>query len=92
MAARVLSHLRATSTAQRGEPVATATDQPAESRLTAREREVLDLIAQGARDREIAGHLGLTENTVKKHVKNLLHKFGARNRVEAVARLRNQRT
>jgi two-component system NarL family response regulator len=89
MAARVLSHFRYTSRAQHGEPPARAAEESAESRLTAREREVLELVAQGARDREIASHLGLTVHTVKKHVKSLLHKFGARNRVEAVAHLRH---
>lgn len=57
--------------------------------LTPREREVLERIAQGARDREIAAALVLSESTVKKHVQNILRKLHARNRVEAVARLRS---
>jgi DNA-binding NarL/FixJ family response regulator len=56
--------------------------------LTPREREVLERIAHGARDREIAEHLTVTESTVKKHVQNILRKLHARNRTEAVARLR----
>jgi two-component system NarL family response regulator len=62
--------------------------QQAETSLTPREQEVLELIAQGARDREIAERLIVTESTVKKHVQNILRKLHARNRVEAVARLR----
>ena len=48
---------------------------------------MLVLIAQGARDWEIAQHLTLTERTVKKHVQNILRKLHARNRAEAAARL-----
>lgn len=55
--------------------------------LTDREEEVLRLIAQGARDREIAEHLVISESTVKKHVQNLLRKLHARNRVEAARHL-----
>jgi DNA-binding NarL/FixJ family response regulator len=54
--------------------------------LTAREREVLEHIAGGARDREIADTLVVSEATVKKHVQNILRKLHARNRVEAVMR------
>jgi DNA-binding NarL/FixJ family response regulator len=56
--------------------------------LTPREQEVLELIALGSRDREIAERLIVTESTVKKHVQNILRKLHARNRTEAVARLR----
>lgn len=56
--------------------------------LSARERDVLELIARGARDREIAAVLVVSEGTVKKHVQNILRKVHARNRTEAVARLR----
>jgi DNA-binding NarL/FixJ family response regulator len=56
--------------------------------LSSREMEVLELIARGARDREIATILVVSEGTVKKHVQNILRKLHARNRAEAVARLR----
>jgi DNA-binding NarL/FixJ family response regulator len=59
-----------------------------EGSLSSREREVLELIARGARDREIASILVVSEGTVKKHVQNILRKLHARNRAEAVARLR----
>jgi len=56
--------------------------QPA---LTARELEVLRLIAQGLRNKEIAGRLGISEETAQSHVRNILSKFGLHDRTEAVA-------
>ncbi|WP_341957119.1 LuxR C-terminal-related transcriptional regulator [Microbacterium sp. LWH13-1.2] len=50
--------------------------------LSAREREVLRLVVGGARNREIAGTLGISDNTVKFHVSNLLRKTGCRTRGE----------
>ena len=55
--------------------------------LSDREREVLEQIARGARDRDVAVALEITEGTVKKHVQNILKKLHARNRTEAVAHL-----
>ncbi|MER5770833.1 response regulator transcription factor [Streptomyces sp. NPDC001985] len=54
--------------------------------LTRRERDVLDLLRRGLRNREIAGALFLSENTVEYHMRHLLTKFSARNRVEVVER------
>lgn len=51
--------------------------------LTAREQEVLQLIADGNSNKMIGYHLGITEGTVKVHVKNVLQKLGLRSRVEA---------
>lgn len=51
--------------------------------LTERERQVLKTIAGGYSNKEIGHRLGITEGTVKVHVKNLLHKLGLRSRVEA---------
>lgn len=55
------------------------------SSLTAREREVLQLVAQGARTREIAAKLYLSPLTVRNHIHRILQKLGARCRAEAVA-------
>jgi len=52
-------------------------------RLTAREREILGLLGQGLRSREIAVRAGLSERTVSVHVGNLIQKLGVRSRVEA---------
>ncbi|MGZ4230017.1 MAG: helix-turn-helix transcriptional regulator [Solirubrobacteraceae bacterium] len=53
--------------------------------ITAREREVLVLLARGATNREIAEALVITEKTASVHVSHILAKLGARNRGEAAA-------
>jgi len=53
--------------------------------LTAREQEVLALVAQGRSNREIAGQLFISAKTVSVHVSNMLAKLGASGRTEAVA-------
>ena len=57
-------------------------------RLTARELEVLGLLAAGRSNQAIAAELVITLDTVKKHVTHVLGKLGATNRTEAVARAR----
>ena len=54
------------------------------SLLTRREVEVLAEIGAGATNAEVAARLFIAETTVKTHVKNLLHKLGARDRVALV--------
>ena len=54
-------------------------------RLNRREREVLGELARGQRNRQIAETLGISENTVKFHVANVLGKLGAHSRGEAAA-------
>ncbi|HEU0213591.1 MAG TPA: LuxR C-terminal-related transcriptional regulator [Jiangellaceae bacterium] len=56
--------------------------------LSAREHEVLHLLAAGKQNREIAEELYVTKDTVKKHVAHILDKLGAANRTQAVARAR----
>jgi two-component system NarL family response regulator len=52
--------------------------------LTDRELEVLGLVARGRNNREIAGMLFISENTVKNHVRNILEKLQLHSRMEAV--------
>lgn len=67
-------------------PVADQTDLVLDEPLTARESEVLALLAEGAGNKEIAARLHVSEHTVKFHVSSILGKLGAASRTEAVAR------
>lgn len=58
-------------------------DEPVES-LTAREREVLELLVEGESNKAIAYRLNISEHTVKFHVASLFGKLGANTRTEAV--------
>lgn len=58
------------------------------SELTAREREILQLIDGGLSNKEIAQQLGIVVSTVKNHVHHILHKSHASRRGQAAARLR----
>jgi two-component system response regulator DevR len=83
MAADVIQHL-ATSTNR-----STAAPGHEMAGVSAREREVLALLAQGLTDREIGERLGISPRTVETHVGSLLSKLGVRNRAQAAARYRD---
>lgn len=59
-------------------------EPPAEA-LTAREREVLELLSQGLPNKQIAGQLQISEHTVKFHISSIFTKLGAASRTEAVS-------
>ncbi len=82
IAARILTELA------RSEPAAlpVAAGQPDPDRLTERELDVLRLVVAGLRNKEIAAELGISENTTKFHLRNILDKLHAQNRAEVVAR------
>jgi NarL family two-component system response regulator YdfI len=60
------------------------------SGLTVRELEVLDALARGARNTEIASGLGIAERTVKAHLANIYQKLGVESRGAAVAAARSR--
>jgi DNA-binding NarL/FixJ family response regulator len=58
----------------------------ARSRLSEREKEVLQLVVRGDTNREIAQHLSISESTVKSHLQNIMEKLHVQNRVQAAIR------
>jgi DNA-binding NarL/FixJ family response regulator len=87
MVSEVLKIIRMVMSGRRGIPPAVAAklaEHTPRVALTPRETEVVSLIATGLTNGQIAERIGRTEETVKVHVKNILHKLGARDRTEAV--------
>jgi len=82
LAARLLDEFAALSQT-RDDPVRTnGTRGP---KVTDRERDILQLLVEGATNKDIAERLGITENTVKVHLRNILEKLHLRNRQQAAA-------
>lgn len=54
--------------------------------LTAREQQILDLIAEGLTNRQISSNLFISESTVENHIHHIFVKLGISNRAQAVAR------
>jgi DNA-binding CsgD family transcriptional regulator len=65
-------------------------DPASESRLTPRQREVLVLLGDGASTTQIATTLGLAEETVRNHIRQLLRRLGVHTRLAAVAYARRE--
>ena len=76
-AARIIRHLSSLDAAG---------GEPAPDRLTSRELEVLRLVTAGRRNKEIAAELGISENTVKYHLRNILEKLHVQSRTEIATR------
>lgn len=51
--------------------------------LTKRELEILEILSQGKSNKELADSLGVSENTVEQHLKNIYEKLKVQNRTEA---------
>jgi len=81
----LLGAVRAAHAGDRGAAPRSAAGAAHDGTLSAREREVLALIAAGNGNRFIAQKLEISEETVKSHLKNILGKLGAHDRAHAVA-------
>jgi DNA-binding NarL/FixJ family response regulator len=83
----LLDTIRAVHAGEKGiapEVAAALADHAGEEELTARELTVLQLIALGNSNKEIAAQLRISDETVKSHVTNILEKLGANDRTHAV--------
>ena len=73
-------------------PMAGAEPEPGpESQLTARQQEVIELIAEGAPAKVIAARLGISPATVRSHIRAILLELGCHSQLEAVAEARRRR-
>jgi DNA-binding NarL/FixJ family response regulator len=84
---QILSVIRSVHAGRKHVPVEVAArlaEHLGDERLTVRELEVLRLIRDGHRNKQIADELGIAETTVNFHIKNLVDKLGANDRTHAV--------
>jgi DNA-binding NarL/FixJ family response regulator len=91
--------LRAVEVVQRGELAAprqllgyflSQKEKPKIRALSARQREILELVAEGLSNAEIAGRLYLSESTIKQHLRAVYKELGMRNRTEAAKTMRER--
>ena len=80
MATKLLTEFKDLAAGVEREPV-----EEASADLSPREGEVLQLVAQGATNKEIADSLFISENTVKTHLKSIMEKLHLANRSQAAA-------
>lgn len=80
------SYVQGEVTAPLLDQVAGRSPPPVVPTLTARERDVLQLVASGLANKQIATRLGISEGTVKTHLKEVFARLEAANRAEAVAK------
>ena len=73
-------------------PAAVAGMRPVHTPLTRREWEVLDLLCDGRTTEEMANAFVVSEETIRSHVKRILHKLGVHSRAQAVATMRCMRS
>jgi DNA-binding NarL/FixJ family response regulator len=84
---QLLAAIRAVHAGRKHVPAEVATrlvEHLGEENLTGRELDVLRLIRDGHRNKQIGDHLGIAETTVNFHIKNLVDKLGANDRTHAV--------
>jgi two-component system NarL family response regulator len=88
MATRLLNELKqgARRQSQAPAPVATMSSDDSSDALSLREKQVMQLVVQGASNKEIAAKLFISETTVKAHLRTILEKLQVKNRAEAVAK------
>lgn len=87
IARKVIAHFQEPSRARESDP---GSDPGMES-LSPREREILELIAEGCADKEIADRLGVKHGTVRWHLQHVYEKLHVRSRTEAALKFRSSR-